>query len=137
MKPKYETFSYYINNIVTKENVSLAINCFYSERLASLNKKTKFAILLKVIKEDGSLIDISILQIVDSTQMDKLKIIFYEFLSCFPKIKGKKIIFTYSFIYPPLAPIDYVYNPPITYYINYYNLCEFCDILPNNRLFET
>lgn len=137
MKPRYEIFSYYINNIITKETVSLAIDCFYLEKLASQDKKTKFAILFKVVREDGHLIDISALQIVDSTQMDSLKIIFNEFLSCFPKIKGKKIILTYSFIFPPLAPIDYVYNSPVTNYINLNNLASYCDKLPNNRLFQT
>jgi hypothetical protein len=136
MKPKYEIFSYYINNIITKENISLAFDYFYSKKLASLNKNIKFAILFKVIKKDGLLMDISVLQIVDSTQINKLIVIFNKFLSCFPKMEANKIIFTYSFLYPPLAPIDYVYNLPINEYINR-DLSEFYNILPNNRQFET
>ena len=136
MKPKYEIFSYCIYNIVAKENISLAIDCFYSKILYSLDKKTKFAILFKVLKEDGILLDISVLQIVDSTQINKLKIIFNEFLFYFGEIKAQKIIFTYSFLHPPFAPLNCVYNPPISYFTNSY-LSELYNVLPNNRQFET
>lgn len=137
MKLKYKIFNYCINNIITKEHIFLAMNRFYSENLSTLAKGTKLAILFKIMTKKGNIITISPLQIVDNTKKDELKILFDKFLSfSYYKTEVNKIIFVYTFLNPPLAPVQCVLNPPIDYYVNN-SLFELYKILPNNRLFMT
>jgi hypothetical protein len=141
MKLKCKLFTYYVNDILTKEHICLALDYFQEENIAILRENTMFVILFKVAKEDGTILDISELQIVDNTQFDILKDIFYKFLIYLNNkdvhnIKIRKIIFAYSILNPPLAPVNYLYNTPII--LDKLNeMSELIDILPNNRELHT
>lgn len=136
---KFQLYYYNIKNIITPNDISSAINRFYLENLLYIDDNMKLVIIFKVKLENGDIVNISTIQIVDKLGIDKVKYIFSLFWShkacLYKNNKIEKIIFTYRFIESFLVNNKNIFNYPTDFDKNETVLPEDYKDLPNNRLF--
>src|SRR5579871_1431983 len=113
MKPQFKLFNYNINGNIGPKDIELAINIFYQENITNFKNNRKFAILFKIKTTNNYLMDISPLQIIDKTGLEKLNIIFKEYLlyKINTKLIVNKIIFIFILIEDNIAPSTCLFNP--------------------------
>jgi hypothetical protein len=140
MKTQFKIFNYYVNNIITSKHISLAINKLYKEKFTDLKYDSKIAILFKIKTMNGSLKNISSLQIVDKTNLDDLVNIFNTFLKSkshtYLYENVENIVFTYKYLEYPLITENSIFNYPTDFDISGALLPEDYEDLPNNIQIE-
>ena len=145
MRTQFQLFNYYVNNLITLEDISLAVNKFHQENLVGMNNNIRVAILFKVRTSDGCLRNISPLQIIDKNGIEDLKFVLNTFwfnkLHIYQKKRIKSIVFIYKYVecqaIPDLFPRKCIFNYLTPFYTNKALLPEGYDDLPNNRQLET
>lgn len=137
---KFKNFNYVVNNMVTKTDISLALNKFYLDELADIDSKMKFSILFKIKTFDGEWKNISSLQILNKTKINELNDIFNLFWAYKPDVyKGmavNKIVFRYRLLEDSITPGGNIFKYPTSFDKSNELLPQGYTNLPSNRLFE-
>lgn len=138
---KFKHFNYEIRDILTKADISLAVNKFYNEEIINIEPNRKFSILFKIKTGDGEWRSISSLQTTNKSGLDEIKDIFNIFWMYKSDIyKGliiEKIVFRYILLDLNLAPEKSIFQYPTEFDKTSELMPEGYTNLPNNRIFET
>ena len=138
---KFKNYNYNLNNILTSQDIKLALNKFNNEELLNIDPRLKFCILFKIQTIDGDWRNISSLQITDKTGIEDLINIFNIFWSYksdnYKGLVVSKLAFRYRFIELNIAPDKFIFKYPTEFEETNELLPQGNTNLPNNRQFES